>query len=77
MGPVIAGIFMQANQVYVKSDSISASFPSPESYSLIFLVVTLISLSSIVLVTLLSRSMSNRIETSKNERNSILRDYER
>ena len=65
VGPVIAGIFMQANQVSVKSDSISASFPSPESYSLIFLVATLISLSSIVFATLLSRNMSNRIEMSK------------
>lgn len=65
VGPVIAGIFMQANQVSVKSDSISASFPSPESYSLIFLVATLISLSSIVFVTLLTRNMSNRIEMSK------------
>lgn len=65
VGPVIAGIFMQANQVYLKSDSMSASFPSPESYSLIFLMATLISLSSIVFVTLLSRNVSNQIEMSK------------
>jgi len=37
VGPVIAGILLQANPVFVKSNSISASFPSPESYGLIFL----------------------------------------
>ena len=34
VGPVIAGTFMQSDQVFVETetDSISASFPSPESY---------------------------------------------
>ena len=39
VGPVIAGIYLQANQVFLEpeTDSISTSFPSPESYNLIFL----------------------------------------
>ena len=62
VGPVIAGIYMQADQVFVESDTdgISASFPSPDSYNLIFLTATLISMSSIGFAILLNRSMSNR-----------------
>jgi MFS transporter len=56
VGPVIAGIYLQTNQVFV--ESISASFPSPESYNLIFLTATLISVSSIAFAILLNRSMS-------------------
>lgn len=61
VGPVIAGIYLQANQIFVKSgtDSIIASFPSPESYNLIFLTAALISASSIAFAILLNRSMSN------------------
>jgi MFS family permease len=61
-GPVIAGIYLQANQVFVESeiDGISASFPSPESYNLIFLTAALISVSSIAFAIFLSRSLSNR-----------------
>ena len=61
VGPVIAGIYLQANQVFV--ESISASFPSPESYNLIFLTAALISVSSIAFAILLNRSMStwNRV----------------
>ena len=57
VGPVIAGIYLQTNQVFV--ESISASFPSPESYNLIFLTAALISVSSIAFAILLNRSMSN------------------
>jgi MFS family permease len=62
VGPVIAGIYLQANQVFVESElnNISASFPSPESYNLIFLTAALISVSSIVFAILLNRSLSNR-----------------
>jgi MFS family permease len=56
VGPVIAGIYLQANQVFV--ESISASFPSPESYNLIFLTAALISVSSIAFAIVLNRSMS-------------------
>ena len=50
VGPVIAGTFMQANQVFVESETnnISASFPSPESYGLTFLTAALFAVISIV-----------------------------
>ena len=61
VGPVIAGIFMQAHQVTTNSsDSISTSYPSPESYSMIFLIATLISLSSVIFAILLNRNASNQ-----------------
>ena len=62
VGPVIARIYLQADQVFVESDTdgISASFPSPDSYNLIFLTATLISVSSIVFAILLNRSTSNQ-----------------
>jgi len=60
VGPVIAGIYLQADQVFVQSetDSISASFPSPESYNLIFLTAALISVSSVAFVVLPIRNKS-------------------
>ena len=63
VGPVIAGIYLQANQVFVQSEtgSISASFPSPESFNLIFLTAALISVSSIAFAILLNRSMSSQM----------------
>jgi len=60
VGPVIAGIYLQANQVFVKSETAIASFPSPASYNLIFLTAALISASSIAFAILLNRSMSSR-----------------
>ena len=58
VGPVIAGTFMQANQVVIESETnnITASFPSPESYDLTFLTAALIAVSSIVFAMLLIRS---------------------
>ena len=64
-GPVIAGIYMQANQVFVKSGSISTSFPSLESYNLILLTATLISLASIVFAIFLNRNLSNQVKVLK------------
>ena len=63
VGPVIAGIYMQANQIFVEpaTGSISASFPSPESFNLIFITATLISVSSIAFAILLNRSMSSQM----------------
>jgi MFS family permease len=63
VGPVIAGIYMQANQIFVESEtgSISASFPSPESFNLIFVTAALISVSSIAFAILLNRSMSSQM----------------
>jgi MFS family permease len=62
VGPVIAGIYLQANQIIVESEtgSISASFPSPESFNLIFLTAALISISSVAFAILLNRSMSSQ-----------------
>jgi hypothetical protein len=61
VGPVIAGMYLQADQVITNSSgSISTSYPSPESYGMIFLTATLISLSSVIFAILLNRSMSNR-----------------
>jgi hypothetical protein len=47
IGPAVAGIYMQANQVFV--NDVIASFPSPETYNLIFLTIALISLVPVVL----------------------------
>ena len=60
VGPVIAGMYLQAHQVITNSSGISTSYPSPESYSMIFLTATLISLSSVIFAILLNKSMSNR-----------------
>ena len=61
VGPVIAGVFMQANQVTRNpSDNISNSYPSSESYSMIFLIATLISLSSVIFAILLNRKDSSQ-----------------
>jgi MFS family permease len=62
VGPVIAGIYLQADQVFVESQtaSISASFPSLESYNLIFLTAALISVSSVAFAILLYRSASRQ-----------------
>ena len=66
VGPVIAGIFMQADQVTTNSsDSISTSYPSPESYSMIFLIATLISFSSVIFAILLNRNASNQSRNIK------------
>jgi len=61
VGPVIARIYLQADQVFVEldTDGISASYPSSDSYNLIFLTATLISVSSIVFPMLLNGSTSN------------------
>jgi MFS family permease len=61
VGPVIAGIILQAHQITTNSsDSISTSYPSPESYSMIFLIATFISLSSMVFAILLNRKDSSQ-----------------
>jgi MFS family permease len=61
VGPVIAGSFLQANQVIIESEtnSISASFPSPESYDLTFLTAALIAVISIVFAMFLISSAKN------------------
>jgi MFS family permease len=59
VGPVIAGIFMQANQAFVKGISSSSGgislFPTAQSYNLIFLTAILFSIASIVLVSYIKK----------------------
>jgi MFS family permease len=52
VGPVLAGIFMQANQTVLP---LIGSFPAPQAYNLIFLTATLMSVLSIVLVGTITR----------------------
>jgi len=47
VGPAVAGIYMQANQVFV--NDVIGSFPSPDSYNLIFFTIALTSLVPVVL----------------------------
>jgi MFS family permease len=69
VGPVIAGIYLQADQVVVESDTgiKAVSFPSPESYNLIFLTATLISVSSVAFAILLNKSSRTGVEILENE----------
>jgi MFS family permease len=64
IGPAIAGIYMQENQLIVNG----SLFPSPESYNLIFLTAALLSLVSVMLVLLIKkRSISNAKSIPKKE----------
>ncbi len=47
VGPVLAGLFMQANQTPLP---LIGSFPAPQSYNLIFLTAAIMSVLSIILV---------------------------
>jgi MFS family permease len=58
VGPTIAGIYMQTNQVFING----SFFPSLQSYNLIFLTATLLSLVSVVLVLIIrKRSTSSSL----------------
>jgi MFS family permease len=58
IGPVIAGTYLQADQIAIESETAmnAVLFPSPESYNLIFLTATLISMSSVAFAILLNKS---------------------
>ena len=60
VGPTVAGIIMQMNQVYVGANiggiDMTGSFPSPQSYNLIFLITALLSLVSIAIVLIIKKS---------------------
>jgi MFS family permease len=61
IGPVIAGIILQAHQISTNSsNNVSTSYPSSESYSMIFLIATLISLASLIFAILLNRKAPNQ-----------------
>ena len=61
-GPVIAGIYLQTNQVFVTSRDILTSFPSQESYNLIFLTAAIIAAMSIVFAIFLNRNIQSVAE---------------
>ena len=57
IGPAIAGIIMQMNQISVIGTSGNiGTFPSPQSYYLIFLITALLSLVSVTLVIIMKRN---------------------
>ena len=66
IGPVIAGIYMEANQVSLQADkpisptASTSSFPSSESYDLIFLTATLISGASVAFALYMSRIVGQK-----------------
>ena len=66
IGPVIAGILMEPNQVSFPSDNITSpgvsnsSFPSSESYGLIFLTAAFISTASVAFGMYMYRIMSHK-----------------
>ena len=53
VGPAIAGLFMQTNQVFIKD--LAGWFPSADSYNLIFLTIALMSLVPVVLAIFIKR----------------------
>ena len=55
IGPAIAGMYMQTHQVMVNGST--ARFPSADSYNLIFLTATIISMVSIILAVILWRTV--------------------
>jgi MFS family permease len=58
IGPAIAGLYMQSHQIYISTIAgLSLSYPSAESYNLIFLTAALISLISIGLALFLKKKM--------------------
>jgi len=61
VGTVIAGAYMEANQITTDaSNGVLTSYPSPESYNMIFLTATVISLASVIFAILLSGSKSSQ-----------------
>jgi MFS family permease len=59
IGPAIAGIYMQANQVFVKG--VIGSFPSPDSYSLIFFTVAVASLVPVALSIFIKKKLPYQV----------------
>jgi hypothetical protein len=57
VGPAIAGIYMQANQVFMNG---VGSYPSFDSYNLIFLTIALASLIPIALSIFIRRNLSSQ-----------------
>lgn len=60
VGPAVAGIYMQTNQVLIKN---VGSYPSPESYSLIFLTIALASFIPIALSIYIKKRCPRKVPT--------------
>lgn len=58
VGPAVAGIYMQANQVLING---VGSYPSPDSYNLIFLTIALASLIPIVLSIYIKKTSPHKV----------------
>jgi MFS family permease len=63
IGPAIAGIYMQTNQVFING----SFFPSLQSYNLIFLTATLLSLVSVVLVLIIRKRSTSSSSLNSQE----------
>jgi MFS family permease len=63
VGPTIAGIYMQTNQVFING----SFFPSLQSYNLIFLTATLLSLVSVVLVLIIRKRSTSSSSLNSQE----------
>jgi MFS family permease len=66
LGPAIAAIFLQTNQVSIRG--IAESFPSAMSYNLIFLIAGIVSAVSIVLVIFIKKRMLLEAAPVRDER---------
>ncbi|MGB6672973.1 MAG: MFS transporter [Candidatus Nitrosopolaris sp.] len=55
VGPALAGMYMQSNQSMLRINGIAQYFPSAESYNLIFITATALSILSIALAIILRR----------------------
>lgn len=55
IGPAVAGILMQTNQTFV--NGVTGSFPSSESYDMIFLTIALTSLVPLLLAPFLRKKL--------------------
>ena len=62
IGPTIAGMYMQKHQVTV--NGISSTFPSSESYNMVFFTAAVLSIVSIVFAVILKRRMQKLEEVS-------------
>ena len=63
VGPAIAGIYMQTNQVFING----SFYPSLQSYNLIFLTATLLSLVSVVLVLIIRKRSTSSSSSNPQE----------
>jgi MFS family permease len=59
VGPAMAGMFMQTHKTSLPG--IVGTFPTPDSYNLIFLIATIVAIASIGLAIFLSRSVSKTV----------------